>query len=552
MLHKDLTGADLHINKVHATTHVEIGTDPLVLAESQVADLVADLADKVEIDDARLSDARVPTAHDHAESGVTNLVTDLSGKAPLVHGHVKADVADFPVSMPASDVSAWAKEASLPVHIHFEDQVWNLVADLAGKVDEGDVRLADAREPTAHSHVKADITDFPILIPGTGNGDVVGPVSVTPGNVATYLDETGKNIGDGGAIPTTLPASDVSAWAKEGTKPAYTPSEIEAEAVANKSISVPTDAVSDVKYPSVKAVKDYADGLLAGLLSYRGAYDASGNVYPATGGSGTAGAVMKGDMWAISVAGALGGVAIQGGDIIIANINTPAQTAANWNTLNTNISYVPENQANKENTTLDTSTVKYPTNNLVKIGLDGKASKTVSATDKLLGRATAGAGDIEEIPLTPAGRALIDDASAAAQLATLGTAAYSEGTWPIGIAFGGNAVGVVYEFNTGRYVKIGKLVTVTGLLTFTSLGSSTGNVTITGLPFASGAGLDAKTAASLHAWLVTFTGQLQGNLGNNSAVLGLDAISAGTVTNLDKSGLSQYSQFQFSITYYSA
>jgi len=43
----------------------------------------------------------------------------------------------------------------------------------------------------------------------------------------------------------------------------------------------------------------------------------------------------------------------------------------------------------------------------------------VSATNKLLGRSTAGAGAIEEIPLTAAGRALIDDADAVAQRATL-------------------------------------------------------------------------------------------------------------------------------------
>lgn len=44
----------------------------------------------------------------------------------------------------------------------------------------------------------------------------------------------------------------------------------------------------------------------------------------------------------------------------------------------------------------------------------------VSAADRLLGRATAGAGVIEEITCTAAGRALIDDADAAAQRATLG------------------------------------------------------------------------------------------------------------------------------------
>lgn len=46
--------------------------------------------------------------------------------------------------------------------------------------------------------------------------------------------------------------------------------------------------------------------------------------------------------------------------------------------------------------------------------------QNVSATDKILGRSTAGAGDIEEITCTAAGRALLDDADAAAQRTTLG------------------------------------------------------------------------------------------------------------------------------------
>jgi hypothetical protein len=46
----------------------------------------------------------------------------------------------------------------------------------------------------------------------------------------------------------------------------------------------------------------------------------------------------------------------------------------------------------------------------------------VSATDRLLGRSTAGPGAIEEVTCTAAGRALIDDADAAAQRTTLGLA----------------------------------------------------------------------------------------------------------------------------------
>lgn len=46
----------------------------------------------------------------------------------------------------------------------------------------------------------------------------------------------------------------------------------------------------------------------------------------------------------------------------------------------------------------------------------------VSATDKLLGRSSAGSGDVEEITCTAAGRALLDDADASAQRTTLGVA----------------------------------------------------------------------------------------------------------------------------------
>ena len=42
--------------------------------------------------DARLSDARTPLAHGHPQSDVTNLVTDLAGKAAASHMHAQADV----------------------------------------------------------------------------------------------------------------------------------------------------------------------------------------------------------------------------------------------------------------------------------------------------------------------------------------------------------------------------------------------------------------------------------------------------------------------------
>ncbi len=86
--------------------------------------------------------------------------------------------------------------------------------------------------------------------------------------------------------------------------------------------------------------------------------------------------------------------------------------------------------------------------------------QNVSATDRLLGRSTAGAGDVEEITCTAAGRNLLDDADAAAQRTTLGlgTLATQSGT------FSGTSSGT----NTGD-----QTITLTGDVTGTGTGSFT-------------------------------------------------------------------------------
>lgn len=154
--------------------------------------------------------------------------------------------------------------------------------------------------------------------------------------------------------------------------------------------------------------------------------------------------------------------------------------------------------------------------------------QNVSTTDRLLGRSSAGAGDIEEIICTAAGRALLDDANAAAQLTTLGAAAvgqttyvgttaialnrasaaqaltgidsigfpatqvpsadvntlddYEEGTWTPTVRGSTTAGTGTYAFRSGVYTKVGRFVAFTMVMGWTAH-TGTGNIEITGLPF---------------------------------------------------------------------
>ena len=66
------------------------------------------------------------------------------------------------------------------------------------------------------------------------------------------------------------------------------------------------------------------------------------------------------------------------------------------------------------------STTKIGTTAIADDAVTYAKVQNVTATDRLLGRSTSGAGVIEEITCTAAGRALLDDADAAAQRTTLG------------------------------------------------------------------------------------------------------------------------------------
>lgn len=162
--------------------------------------------------------------------------------------------------------------------------------------------------------------------------------------------------------------------------------------------------------------KSYADNLVVGLWDDRGNFNASVNAYPSSGGSGTAGSIRKGDIWTISVSGTLPtGQAVEVGDTVRALIDTPGNTQSNWSIQQNNIGYVPENQANKDDTSLDYSTTKYPTNRLVRAYFDNFSigdlnfSKDVfvfthfmgSAVEGGIGTNASGTGTAVSVNVTP-------------------------------------------------------------------------------------------------------------------------------------------------------
>jgi hypothetical protein len=111
---------------------------------------------------------------------------------------------------------------------------------------------------------------------------------------------------------------------------------------------------------------------------------------------------------------------------------------------------------------------------------------------------------------------------------------YEEGAWTPVISDGtNNATG--YSHNHGRYVKIGGLVHVNGFIVLTNLGSVSGNIRMTGLPFANGnvhnnygsmsfsrcAGLNIQDGASLNGYFVQNQSYLDLYQWNNTAGTGV-------------------------------
>ncbi len=150
-------------------------------------------------------------------------------------------------------------------------------------------------------------------------------------------------------------------------------SNVDDTADIDKPVSAAQATADDVARDAAKA---YADTLVIGLIDDRGNFNASVNAYPSSGGSGTAGAILKGDLWTISTGGTLpSSQLVTAGDLVRSLVNTPGDTQSNWAVTENNIGYVAENSNNKVTSISGASTdTQYPSAKLTFDHLAGKAA----------------------------------------------------------------------------------------------------------------------------------------------------------------------------------
>lgn len=128
---------------------------------------------------------------------------------------------------------------------------------------------------------------------------------------------------------------------------------------------------------------------------------------------------------------------------------------------------------------------------------------------------------------------------------------YEEGTWTIGLEFGGASVGMTTSYNTGAYTKIGNTVHLTGLFQLSAKGTSVGNAVITGLPFICKTDTQHYSAVTLLLNSVSFADYPEGQIAPAAANITLKQITnAGVRSELTDANFADTSAIVLDVTYF--
>lgn len=174
--------------------------------------------------------------------------------------------------------------------------------------------------------------------------------------------------------------------------------------------------------------------------------------------------------------------------------------------------------------------------------------KLVYNTSPTLVTPTLGAASATSINLTGGQIAFPATQAPSADANTLDD--YEEGTWTMGVSFGGGTTGITYSYNTGYYTRIGNIVIISGLCVLTSKGTSTGDAVITGLPSTVVNNAAGYAPVTLSFCNITFANQFEGEAVINTTVIYLYEITeAGVRTTLTNADFADNSSFLVNCTY---
>lgn len=128
---------------------------------------------------------------------------------------------------------------------------------------------------------------------------------------------------------------------------------------------------------------------------------------------------------------------------------------------------------------------------------------------------------------------------------------YEEGTFTPSILFGGGGTGITYTTQSGRYVRIGRQVTVEGKIALSSKGTSTGAVTIRGLPFTvNAASYSSQVIDTLSAFnSLTAGGCLFAVVAQSDTFAYIMVQGTANRATVDNTYFNNNTQFTFQITY---
>jgi hypothetical protein len=176
---------------------------------------------------------------------------------------------------------------------------------------------------------------------------VDGKVTTINGTIASGLalkeNTANKSVGPLGVSAVLFPT-------ESSVSTALVPKENISDKVTTQGTFI-SNGTSVVKYPAVKAVKDYVDGVTVGLLKDNGNYDPTvTSNFPTSANTLSGGPIQVGDLWYISANGTMNSNAVLVGYSVRALVNAAGATNnADWAISNVGLGFVPENSANKSN-----------------------------------------------------------------------------------------------------------------------------------------------------------------------------------------------------------